>query len=74
MCNEIRNITKNISRNVTSTVSINSEDKMDYSISDTVLLVIILLFLIVFDCCHCANRSKQKLFEILAIKKWKIID
>ena len=70
MCNEIINITSNIPTNVTSTVSINSDDKklrykMDYYILDIVLLVIILLFLIAFVCCHYVNRSKQKRLEVL---------
>ena len=41
--------------------------KMNLYILRTVLLVIILLFLITFICCHHANRSEQKVFDVLTI-------
>ena len=69
--NEIINVT-NSTTSLTDTLPINSDDKnirykMDYYILHTVLLVIILLFLISFICCHYANRSKQKCFMVLTI-------
>ena len=69
--NEIINVT-NSTTSLTDTLPINSDDKnirykMDYYILHTVLLVIILLFLIRFICCHYANRSKQKRFMVLTI-------
>ena len=72
MCYETINIASNIPTNVTSTVSINSDDedvrnKMDYYILHTVLLGIMLLFLIAIICCHYANIYKQKRFEVLTI-------
>ena len=71
-CNGIIKITSNIPTNVTSTVSINSDDKkarckMNYYVLHTVLLVIVLLFVINFIYCHYVNRSKQKHFEVLSI-------
>ena len=72
ICTEIINVANTIPANVTSTVSINSDDKkvrckMDYYILQAVLLVIMLLFSITFICCHNANRSRQKLFEIITV-------
>ena len=55
-----------------NTLPINSDDenvryKIDYYISHTILLMIILLFLITFTCCHYANRSKEKRFWLPTI-------
>ena len=70
-CSEIINITSNIPTNVTSTVSIISDDKkarykINYYILHTVLLVIVLLFVIDFIYCHYVNRLKQKHFGVLS--------
>ena len=77
MCDEIINVTDSALKiatnttptSVTSTASINSDDKevrykMDYYILYTVSLVIILLFIIAIICYHYAkHRSKQKHFR-----------
>ena len=66
VCDEVIHVIDIVSTNVTSTISINSEDKkvrykMDCYILHTVLLVIILLFMISIICYHYAkHRSKLK--------------
>ena len=73
MCNEIINVTNNIPKNVTSTVSINSNDKevrhkINCWILHTVLIVIILLFIIAIICYHyLKHRPKQTHFGVLTI-------
>ena len=69
MCYKIIIVSNNIPTNVTNTLSINYNGKkvtykMNYHIFHTDLLVITLLFLITFICCHYKNRSKQKRFDV----------
>ena len=73
------NVTNAISTSVTSTGSINYDDKkvrykMECYILYTVLLMIILLFTIAITCDHYTkHRSKLKNVNVLTIEIWKIM-